>query len=78
MDWQAFGLRGTFFERVRSEAIVTLIANMDLKAFITEFQDFLAPKLDTYEQAIYLYIFRHTRLLDITEATMGLYASPYR
>jgi hypothetical protein len=44
---------------------------MDLKAFITEFQDFLAPKLDTYEQAIYLYIFRHTRLLDLTEATVG-------
>jgi len=44
---------------------------MDLKAFITEFQDFLAPKLDVYEQAIYLYIFRHTRLIDITEATIG-------
>ncbi len=36
-----------------------------------EFQDFLAPKLDTYEQAIYLYIFRHTRLLDVTESTFG-------
>jgi len=44
---------------------------MDLEAFIVEFQDHLAPRLDTYEQAIYLYIFRHTRLLGITEATIG-------
>jgi hypothetical protein len=44
---------------------------MDLKAFIIEFQDYLAPKLDTYEQAIHLYIFRHTRLLGLTEATFG-------
>ena len=27
---------------------------MDLKKFVIEFQDYLAPKLDTYEQAIYL------------------------
>lgn len=44
---------------------------MDLEVFIREFQDFLAPKLDTYEQAIYLYIFRHSRFLDKTEATFG-------
>lgn len=51
---------------------------MDLKAFITEFQDFLAPKLDTYEQALYLYIFRHTRLLEITEATLGFHSARSR
>ena len=44
---------------------------MDFKAFIIEFQDHLAPKLDAYEQAIYLYIFRHTRLLGLPEATIG-------
>ena len=41
--------------------------SMDIEAFIIEFQDHLAPRLDTYEQAIYLYLFRHTRLLGITE-----------
>jgi len=44
---------------------------MDIEAFIIEFQDHLAPRLDTYEQAIYLYIFRHTRLLGKMEATFG-------
>lgn len=36
---------------------------MDCQHFIEQFQDYLAPKLDTYEQALYLYIFRHSRLL---------------
>lgn len=44
---------------------------MDFKEFFSDFQDYLAPKLDTYEQAIYLYIFRHTRLKDQDEATIG-------
>ena len=44
---------------------------IDLQQFITEFQDHLAPKLDTYEQAIYLYVFRHSRLLGLEEATIG-------
>jgi len=44
---------------------------MDTEKFITDFQDYLAPKLDTYEQAIYLYIFRHTRLIGLDEATIG-------
>ena len=35
---------------------------MDAKRMLEEFQDYLAPKLDTYEQAIYLYILRHSRL----------------
>ena len=30
---------------------------MDIREFFIQFQDHLAPKLDTYEQAIYLYIF---------------------
>jgi len=36
-----------------------------------EIVDYLAPRLDTYEQAIYLYLFRHTRLVDIEEAVFG-------
>ena len=44
---------------------------MDTEKFITDFQDYLAPKLDTYEQALYLYIFRHTRLIGLNEATIG-------
>lgn len=44
---------------------------MDYREFIIQFQDFLAPKLDAYEQAIYLYIFRHSRLLGLEEITIG-------
>jgi HNH endonuclease len=44
---------------------------MDTKQFIEQFHDYLAPKLDTYEQAIYLYIFRHSRLLGEDEVVIG-------
>lgn len=44
---------------------------MDLQQFITEFQDHLAPKLDSYEQAIYLYIFRYSRLIELAEVTIA-------
>lgn len=44
---------------------------MDAHQFIGQFQDHLAPKLDTYEQAIYLYCIRHTRLLGQHEAVIG-------
>ena len=44
---------------------------MDLKQFLEEFQDHLAPNLDTYEQAIYLYIFRHSRLQGKLEIVVG-------
>lgn len=44
---------------------------MDLREFIVQFQDHLAPQLDTYEQAIYLYVFRHSRLLGFEEVTIG-------
>ena len=47
------------------------VRHMDIQQFFIEFQDFLAPKLDTYEQAIYLYIFRHSRLIDVEEVTIG-------
>lgn len=44
---------------------------MDCREFLIQFQDHLAPTLDAYEQAIYLYIFRHSRLLGLKEATIG-------
>lgn len=44
---------------------------MELEQVLKDFQDYLAPRLDTYEQAIYLYLFRHTRLIDIEETVVG-------
>jgi hypothetical protein len=44
---------------------------MDLKLFFEELQDYLAPNLDTYELALYLYIFRHTRLQGSQNAVIG-------
>ena len=43
----------------------------ELREFFQQFQDHLAPKLDTYEQASYLYIFRHSRFVDRDEAVIG-------
>ena len=40
---------------------------IELQNLLIEIQDFLVPKLDTYEQAIYRYIFRHTILVGKTE-----------
>lgn len=42
-----------------------------LREFFQQFQDYLAPKLDTYEQAVYLYIFRHSRFIGQDEAVLG-------
>lgn len=44
---------------------------MDTEQFLKDFQDHLAPRLDTYEQAVYLYLFRHTRLIGLAEAVIG-------
>lgn len=49
----------------------TLAAMKEFKDFFVEFQDYLAPKLDVYEQAIYLYIARHTYAVGKTEETIG-------
>lgn len=42
-----------------------------LREFFQQFQDYLAPKLDTYEQAVYLYIFRHSRFVGQEEAVLS-------
>ena len=44
---------------------------MDVKKVIEDFQDYLAPILDTYEQAIYLYVLRHSRLQGKAETIIG-------
>jgi hypothetical protein len=47
------------------------VNDIDLREFLIHFHDHLAPQLDTYEQAIYLYVFRHSRLLELDEITIG-------
>jgi hypothetical protein len=44
---------------------------VDAAEFIIAFQDHLAPKLDTYEQAVYLYIYRHSRLVGQDDTVIG-------
>lgn len=52
---------------------------MDATAeFLMQFHDWLAPKLDTYEQAIYLYIHRHSRLIGKSEIVIGFKSSRTR
>jgi hypothetical protein len=46
-------------------------SKIDVEKVLVEFQDYLAPKLDTHEQAIYLYIFRHSRLIGKEEVVIG-------
>ncbi len=35
-----------------------------LEDILIQIQDYLVPKLDSYEQAIYHYVFRHTYLIN--------------
>jgi hypothetical protein len=51
---------------------------MNLQEFLIKFQDHLAPRLDAYEQAIYLYIFRHSRLLGLNETTIAFKSARIR
>lgn len=44
---------------------------MDAKRFLEEFQDHLAGKLDTYEQALYLFCIRRSRLIGQLESVIG-------
>jgi len=48
-----------------------LSGDIDAGQVFKDFQDFLAPRLDTYEQAIYLYLFRHSRLIGLDEVVVG-------
>ena len=44
---------------------------MDAAQFLMQFQDHVAPRLDTYEQALYLYAVRHSRLVGLTDVVIG-------
>jgi len=44
---------------------------MDPTSFLKQFQDFAARLLDTYEQAIYLFCVRHSRLIGESEVVIG-------
>jgi len=43
----------------------------EFSEFVAAYQDYGAPKLDVYEQAVYLYIARHTLLAGTKEAVIG-------
>lgn len=43
----------------------------EFASFFAEYQDYLAPRLDVYEQAVYLYIARHTIAVGKRETTIG-------
>lgn len=43
----------------------------DIGTVFVQFQDHLAPRLDVYEQALYLYIARHTIAVGEHDATIG-------
>ena len=43
----------------------------EFQKFLADYQDYGAPLLDVYEQAIYIYIVRHTLLNDLEEAVIG-------
>jgi Fe2+ or Zn2+ uptake regulation protein len=46
-------------------------SDMGFEQFFKDFQDHLAPRLDTYEQAVYLYLFRYTRFVGLDEVVIG-------
>ena len=48
----------------------------DLKNVIIEIQDYLVPILDSYEQAIYYYIFRHTYLIGVNSVLFSTKSAP--
>src|ERR1700681_3002146 len=43
----------------------------ELAQIFAQYQDHLAPRLDVYEQAIYLYVLRHTVIEGKREETIG-------
>jgi hypothetical protein len=44
---------------------------VDTTEFLIQFQDHVAPRLDTYEQVIYLYVVRHSRLVGRADVVIG-------
>jgi len=44
---------------------------MNIEKFLIDFQDYMAPTMDVYEQSIYIYIVRHSRLIGQNDAVIG-------
>ena len=55
----------------RAADTTSSLGECDLRRFMVQLLDFVSPLLDTYEQAIYLYLFRHTRLIGKAENVIG-------
>jgi hypothetical protein len=66
--WWSTRYDGTIYDFDRR---ANLKSSMDSTEFLIQFLDYLAPTLDTYEQAIYLYVVRHSRLVELDEVALG-------
>lgn len=53
-------------------ALLCYSSAMDARTALEQFQDHLAPQLDVYEQAVYLYALRHSRLVGKPNVTIEL------
>jgi hypothetical protein len=51
---------------------------VDARTALEHFQDYLAPRLDVYEQAVYLYILRHSRLVGRPTVTVELKSARHK
>ena len=54
------------------------VNGIDARRTLEEYHDHLAPRLDVYEQAVYLYLLRHSRLVGKPRITVELKALPAR
>ena len=51
-------------------------SGIDAQATLEQYHDHLAPKLDVYEQAVYLHLLRHSRLVGKPRVTIELKTIP--
>jgi hypothetical protein len=51
---------------------------VDARTALEQFQDYLAPRLDVYEQAVYLYILRHSRLVGKPRLTVEVKSARHK
>ena len=51
---------------------------IDAAEFLRRFSDSIAPKMDAYEQVIYLFVYRHSVLEGKEKATIGFHSARFR
>ena len=51
---------------------------IDARTALEQFQDYLAPRLDVFEQAVYLYMLRHSRLVGKPKVTVELKSARHK